>query len=261
MKKNLVLLVAITATCVCCLFACVVTTQYRPQDATAPAPEMAAAPAQEEYVAPPPMTFGEPIYYPPPFAVSYRYDHYFYERSGGFVNVVFISGGVRHVEVWRSGGVRMTPEQYNRWRVMPEHRINRVAIEQHRTALETRHGIKHPDTFYGVRPRPAQPGRPAPARAINPSAPAWGQQPPPMRDQRQPQQVRDQRQPAPGVGQPARDQRQLQQVRDQRQPAPGVGQPARDQRQPQQVRDQRQPPPKQAPKKPTTPATEQAPVK
>ena len=153
----------------------------------------------EEYAQPPPIVYGEPVYLPPPIAVAYPYDYYTYENDGGYVNIVFFSGGVRHVEMWHDRGVRMTSNHYNQWRGRSENRIHRDKFDSHRQALEKNHGIKHPDSHYGVRPRTtkgSQPGHPQPGHKVTPQTQKGHPQPGRVQ---QPSKASQTQRPAPAV--------------------------------------------------------------
>lgn len=64
-----------------------------------------------------PVAYGEVYYGPPPFVpVGYQYNGWFYERSGDYVNIVFIDRyGHHHREYWNYGGTRMRYHMVGSW--------------------------------------------------------------------------------------------------------------------------------------------------
>jgi hypothetical protein len=107
-----------------------------------PAPTPAPPLAVVEQEPAPEIVFNEPVYYPPPLVVRYRYDHWMYVVNGPFVDIVFVDYyGVRHVEHWHQGGARMTLAHLPEWHRF--HRVPRKDLQIHKERLNE-YAIRHP---------------------------------------------------------------------------------------------------------------------
>lgn len=85
-----------------------------------------------------PVIVGQPVYYPPPMAVTYAYDYFTYEQVGVFVNVVFWKDGRRQrSEVWYDHGRRMTVKRMRAQGHM--HKVRASEARHHRERLERDH--------------------------------------------------------------------------------------------------------------------------
>lgn len=94
-----------------------------------------------------PIVYGEPMYYVPPVAVTFAFDYFTYEASGGFVDIVFWKGGHRfHQKPWYDGGRRISQRDIRTSR--PHYRVRGKEFYQHREKLERHHRISHPDAYY-----------------------------------------------------------------------------------------------------------------
>lgn len=117
-----------------------------PADPVPPPPEVVETPVAPVEVVEkepaPEIVFYQPVYYPPPVVVGYRYDHWMYVPNGAFVDIVFIDHyGVRHVEPWRHAGVRMTLAHLPEWH--RSYQVPRRALQIHNERLKE-YAIKHP---------------------------------------------------------------------------------------------------------------------
>ncbi|MCX5849801.1 MAG: hypothetical protein NTW65_10170 [Deltaproteobacteria bacterium] len=180
-----------------------------------------------------PIVYGEPMYYAPPIAVTFAFDYFTYEMVGGYVDVVFWRGGHRYRdEPWRDHGRRISPDDI---RVNPYHRIRSTEFSRHREKLQKNNNITHPDSYYGIKPRPKQQIQPSkqidqrppleqqPPRQVE-QQPQWGQKPPKQVDQKP---SWGQKQPQPVEQKPQWGQKPPQQVQPkpqwgQKQPQPGT---------------------------------------
>jgi hypothetical protein len=142
-----------------------------------------------------PITYGEPMYYAPPVAVTFAFDYFTYEMIGGFVDIVFWRGGHRyHDEPWYDHGSRISPD-YIRSRDM-HHRIRSDEFFRHRERLQRNNNITHPDSYYGLKARPQKPTQQW--QVQKDQRPQWGQQQPqqtqlgPQRGEKKSKQIRQQ---------------------------------------------------------------------
>ena len=121
-----------------------------------------------------PIAYGEPYYFAPPIVVTYQYDYYTYEMVGGFVNIVFWRGGHRYRhERWNDNG-RFVSDADMRSRQRHQ-RIRGSEFNQYREKLRQNHNISHPDSYYGMKPRPKQ--QMQQRLQQKEQRPQWGQQP------------------------------------------------------------------------------------
>jgi hypothetical protein len=98
-----------------------------------------------------PITYGEPCYYPPPFAVAFVFDYFTYELYGSYVDIIFWRGGhpFRH-KPWHDHGRRVTPDYIHsgQW----HHKISGDDLSRHRDKLKEHNNISHPDSYYRIKP-------------------------------------------------------------------------------------------------------------
>jgi hypothetical protein len=100
-----------------------------------------------------PIAYGEPYYFAPPIVVAYPYDYFTYEMVDGFVDIVFWRGGQRYRhERWHDNG-RFVSDADMRSRKRHQ-RIRGSEFNQYREKLRQNHNIYHPDSYYGMKPRP-----------------------------------------------------------------------------------------------------------
>ena len=120
-----------------------------------------------------PIVYGEPYYFAPPIVVTYPYDYYTYEMVGGFVDIVFWRGGHRYRhERWHDNG-RLVSDADMRSRQRHQ-RIRGSEFNQYREKLRQNHNISHPDSYYGLKPRPKQQMQQRPQQTEQ--RPQWQQQ-------------------------------------------------------------------------------------
>ena len=102
-----------------------------------------------------PIAYGEPYYFAPPIVVTYPYDYYTYEMVGGFVDIVFWRGGHRYRnERWHDNGRIVSDADMRSGQ--RHQRIRASELNQQREKLRQNHNISHPDSYYGLKPRPKQ---------------------------------------------------------------------------------------------------------
>jgi hypothetical protein len=121
-----------------------------------------------------PIAYAEPYYFAPPIVVTYQYDYYTYEMVGGFVDIVFWRGGHRYRhERWNNNG-RFVSDADMRSRQRHQ-RIRASELNRHREKLRQNHNISHPDSYYGMKPRPKQ--QMQQRLQQKEQRPQWGEQP------------------------------------------------------------------------------------
>jgi hypothetical protein len=199
-----------------------------------------------------PIAYGEPYYFTPPIVVTYPYDYFTYEMVDGFVDIVFWRDGHRYRhERWHDNG-RLVSDADMRSRKRHQ-RIRVSELNRYREKLRQNHNIYHPDSYYGLKPRPKQQIQQHPQQTEQ--HPQWQQQRPqqteqkPQLEQQPPRQVEERLQwgakpQQPGQKsqlemKPPRQEEQRQQMEKQ-QTQQSRQRPQWGQKQPQQVRQKPQ---------------------